>query len=46
MEFQGVLDAQRVLLESEDQHERARYETLAARIELFKALGGGWNEDI
>ncbi len=44
IDFQNVLDAQRTLLESEDQHERARYETLAARIELFKAMGGGWNE--
>lgn len=44
IEFQDVLDAQRTLLESEDQHERARYETLAARIELFKAMGGGWKE--
>jgi outer membrane protein, multidrug efflux system len=44
IEFQDVLDAQRTLLESEDQHERARYETLAARIELFKAMGGGWEE--
>lgn len=45
IEFQDVLDAQRTLLESEDQHERARYETLAARIELFKAMGGGWKEE-
>jgi NodT family efflux transporter outer membrane factor (OMF) lipoprotein len=45
IEFQDVLDAQRTLLESEDQHEQARYETLAARIELFKAMGGGWKEE-
>ncbi len=44
IDFQAVLDAQRTLLESEDQHERARYETLAARVELFKAMGGGWEE--
>lgn len=44
LDFQDVLDAQRTLLESEDQHERARYETLAARVELFKAMGGGWEE--
>ena len=43
--FQDVLDAQRTLLESEDQYERARYATLAARIELFKAMGGGWNSE-
>lgn len=44
LDFQDVLDAQRTLLESEDQHERARYETLAARVELFKTMGGGWEE--
>lgn len=44
IEFQDVLDSQRMMLESEDQYERARYETLAARIELFKAMGGGWKE--
>ena len=42
--FQDVLDTQRTMLESEDQYEQARYETLAARIELFKAMGGGWKE--
>lgn len=45
IEFQDVLDSQRMMLESEDQYERARYETLAARIELFKAMGGGWKEE-
>lgn len=44
IEFQDVLDSQRMMLESEDQYERARYETLSARIELFKAMGGGWKE--
>jgi NodT family efflux transporter outer membrane factor (OMF) lipoprotein len=43
IEFQDVLDSQRMMLESEDQYERARYETLIARIDLFKAMGGGWN---
>jgi outer membrane protein TolC len=33
------------MLESEDQYEHARYETLAARIELFKAMGGGWKKE-
>lgn len=44
IEFQDVLDSQRMMLESKDQYERARYETLAARVELFKAMGGGWKE--
>lgn len=45
LEFQDVLDTQRAMLEAEDQYERARYETLIARVELFKAMGGGWNSD-
>ncbi|HEX2753347.1 MAG TPA: efflux transporter outer membrane subunit [Alphaproteobacteria bacterium] len=45
IEFQDVLDSQRMMLESEDQYERARYATLAARIELFKAMGGGWHSN-
>ncbi len=45
IEFQDVLDSQRMMLESEDQFESARYETLAARIELFKAMGGGWSQN-
>lgn len=44
IDFQDVLDAQRTLLESEDQYEQARYKTLAARVELFKAMGGGWEK--
>lgn len=43
IEFQDVLDAQRALLDAEDAYEQARYDTLAARVELFKAMGGGWN---
>jgi multidrug efflux system outer membrane protein len=43
IEFQDVLDSQRMMLESEDQYERARYETLIPSIDLFKAMGGGWN---
>lgn len=45
IEFQDVLDSQRMMLASEDQYERARYETLTARIELFKVMGGGWNSN-
>lgn len=44
IEFQDVLDSQRMMLESEDQFERARYETIIARVDLFKAMGGGWKE--
>jgi outer membrane protein TolC len=42
IEFQDVLNAQRNLLDTKDQYARARYETLAARVDLFKAMGGGW----
>ena len=43
VDFQRVLESQRLMLESKDRHARARFETLSARIDLFKAMGGGWN---
>ncbi len=43
IDFQSVLDSQRLMLESKDRYARARFETLSARIDLFKAMGGGWN---
>ncbi|MCB9990660.1 MAG: efflux transporter outer membrane subunit [Rhodospirillales bacterium] len=44
VDFQRVLESQRLMLESKDRHARARFETLSARIDLFKAMGGGWNQ--
>ncbi len=43
LDFQNVLDAQRMMLEAEDNYVRARFETLSASIDLFKAMGGGWH---
>lgn len=45
VDFQSVLDSQRLMLESKDRYARARFETLSARIDLFKAMGGGWRGD-
>ena len=45
VDFQRVLESQRLMLESKDRYARARFETLSARIDLFKAMGGGWSRD-
>lgn len=45
VDFQSVLDSQRFMLESKDRYARARFETLSACIDLFKAMGGGWVAD-
>ena len=45
LDFQNVLDAQRMMLEAEDNYARARFETLSASIDLFKAMGGGWKDE-
>lgn len=44
VDFQSVLDSQRLMLNSKDNYARARFETLSARIDLFKAMGGGWSQ--
>ena len=46
LDFQTVLNAQRMMLRAEDNHARARFETLSASIDLFKAMGGGWNAKV
>jgi hypothetical protein len=38
----AVLDAQRSLFAAQDQLAQARLDRLAAAVELFRALGGGW----
>ena len=45
LDFQQSLDTQRLMLRADDAYVRARFETIAARIDVFKAMGGGWNED-
>jgi len=42
IDFQTVLDAQRTLLSSQDGLAVARADRAAALVQLYKALGGGW----
>ena len=44
VDFQTVLNAQQMMLRAQDNHARARFETLSASIDLFKSMGGGWND--
>jgi multidrug efflux system outer membrane protein len=41
-DFLVVLDAERVLLEAEDQLARSQTQTATALVAVYKALGGGW----
>ncbi len=41
-DLQAVLDAQRTLFQTEDQLIQARLTRLTATLDLYKALGGGW----
>ncbi|MFH2134615.1 MAG: efflux transporter outer membrane subunit [Pseudomonadota bacterium] len=45
IDFQSVLDTDRTLLSSEDSLASAEFDERAALISLYKAMGGGWNED-
>ncbi|MEZ4485659.1 MAG: TolC family protein [Syntrophotaleaceae bacterium] len=42
-DFQNVLDAQRALFEIENQLAAARGDAVINLVQLYKALGGGWN---
>jgi NodT family efflux transporter outer membrane factor (OMF) lipoprotein len=42
IDFQSVLDAERTLLSSQDATASARAARASATIQLYKALGGGW----
>lgn len=44
IDFQTLLDSQRVMLQAQDSYVQSKLERLAAAIDLFKALGGGWKE--
>lgn len=44
VDFQNVLDAQRSLFVLENQLAEARGATAAGLVELYRALGGGWEE--
>jgi outer membrane protein, multidrug efflux system len=41
-DFLTVLDAERVLLEAQDQFARSQTRTATSLVALYKALGGGW----
>jgi NodT family efflux transporter outer membrane factor (OMF) lipoprotein len=41
-----VLDAQRTLFSAQDQLAQIRQNRLEAAVDLYKALGGGWNGDV
>lgn len=43
IDFQTLLDTQNALLNAQDGYAQTRLERLSAAIDLYKALGGGWN---
>lgn len=43
VDFQTVLNSQRLVLQAEDNHARALFAELSNSIDLFKSMGGGWN---
>jgi NodT family efflux transporter outer membrane factor (OMF) lipoprotein len=44
VDFQTLLDSERTLLSSQDSLAQARADRATALIQLYKALGGGWQE--
>jgi NodT family efflux transporter outer membrane factor (OMF) lipoprotein len=44
-DFQNVLDTQRTLLAREDEYAASEGIVIAALIDLYRALGGGWDPD-
>jgi multidrug efflux system outer membrane protein len=44
-DFLTLLDAQRTLIQSEDQYSQAQLEQLQAVLSLYKAMGGGWRQN-
>jgi outer membrane protein TolC len=44
IDFQTLLDAQRTLFVAEEALAIARFDRLAAAVQLVRALGGGWVE--
>lgn len=43
IDFQALLNTQRSLLNAENSQVQARLDVLVALVQLYKALGGGWN---
>lgn len=46
IDFQTLLNAQQALLTAEDNYVQTKNERLAAAVDLYKALGGGWSQNI
>ena len=44
-DFLTVLDAERVLLEAQDQLAQTQTQTATALVAVYKALGGGWENN-
>lgn len=44
IDFQILLDSRRVMLQAEDLYTQTKNDRLAAAVDLYKALGGGWEE--
>ena len=42
IDFQSVLNTQDALLSAQDSYAQTRLEALTASVDLYKALGGGW----
>ena len=45
-DFLTVLDAERVLLEAQDQLAQTETQTATALVAVYKALGGGWEQEV
>ncbi len=45
IDFQTLLDARRTMLAAEDTYIQTKNDRLAASVDLYKALGGGWAEN-
>lgn len=45
IDFQTLLDTRRTMLSAEDTYIQTRNDRLAAAVDLYKALGGGWKDD-
>lgn len=45
IDFQTLLDTRRTMLTAEDNYIQTRNDRLAAAVDLYKSLGGGWSED-
>lgn len=46
IDFQTLLNAQQALLLTEDNYIQTKNERLAAAVDLYKALGGGWADSV